>query len=247
MTARRHHALLRRPWKGSPDSQGGPGAVLPSLPRVADLRMYFDSRLGVSTSGAEVTSWDDQAGNYDATDPATLNRPTLIMSDANFNGAPTIDFVRASSQGLDLPGISEPAQEFTTLTVTRDTGARSRILDFGGTVFRVSSRDGGDYRFRVGGTNYLNNSMTTDVVETRTFVVRTVTSDHYLGRVSQLSGAIPLTAFSSAAGCLGCQLGASTNGMNGQIGLIAMWNVALSASEHTEAWDFANSIWGNNP
>jgi hypothetical protein len=62
-------------------------------PDAGNLEVWLNAGTGVTSSGGSVSAWADQSGNgNNATQAAAGDQPTLVSSDAAFNGQPVLAF-----------------------------------------------------------------------------------------------------------------------------------------------------------
>jgi len=94
---------------------------------------------GVSLDNAgNVQSWSDISGNGNNASQGTLaNRPVLVPSDPGYNGQPTVQFTKASTQSLALQKIM-PSQPMTCVVVGESTSGATQQQFFGDSVNNVT-------------------------------------------------------------------------------------------------------------
>lgn len=86
---------------------------------ITGLTVWLRSDVGVTTSGSEVVTWQDQSGNgYDYTGTAgSGNRPTFVSSSSDLGGQPAIDFAGNGDYFEDPDGDTDYINGLTEFTL----------------------------------------------------------------------------------------------------------------------------------
>lgn len=71
--------------------------------QLASLSLWLRSDMGITTDTGGVSAWADQSGKANDASQATSGvRPDFTASDANFNGFPSVNFVRGTADFLQI-------------------------------------------------------------------------------------------------------------------------------------------------
>ncbi len=98
--------------------------------------------------GSKISVWNDQSGsgdpNKNATQATDANRPTLVSSDANFNGAPSASFpttAQLMATGVWAAALPEPYMQFVVAMKTNNLASTYLLNSLGnpGGIFSVAS------------------------------------------------------------------------------------------------------------
>jgi hypothetical protein len=99
-----------------------------------DLWAWFDAGVGVTLSGSDVTTWDDQSGNN--RDVSWQSVPGILFSATGANGEPAIDFVatanatlRGIGAGYSMAGVTQ-LSVFAVLSMESPTEAFGSVLGY---------------------------------------------------------------------------------------------------------------------
>lgn len=86
---------------------------------ISGLTVWLRSDVGVTTSGSEVTTWQDQSGNgYDYTGVADAGtRPTFVSSSSALGGQPAIEFAGNGDHFEDSDGDTDYLNGLTEFTL----------------------------------------------------------------------------------------------------------------------------------
>lgn len=113
-----------RIWRRNPS---GIAVSVPVPKTIPGLMAWYRSDLGITTVSGRVSAWADQSGSGDANrnlvQAVAGNRPTIVASDASFNGRPSLTFASADPDLLDRTGawsaaIVQPATIYSVHMVT---------------------------------------------------------------------------------------------------------------------------------
>jgi len=101
--------------------------------------LWLDAAYGTSTvvNGASISSWQDKINNVRFTQSSLTSQPLYILSDANFNNFPALNFFSFLGRGL-VTSTSFPLGTGTLAIVMRATannqGSKNLILGNGDTI-----------------------------------------------------------------------------------------------------------------
>ncbi|WP_109830714.1 T9SS type A sorting domain-containing protein [Reichenbachiella versicolor] len=107
----------------------------------SNLALWLDANTGVTTTGSQVSNWEDQSSNTNsANDPSTLS--SYNTSQTNFNAGLQFDGDATSLEG----SVTKVNNDLTIFTVYQDNAANNSagvLLDLGGFSIADNSYNGG--------------------------------------------------------------------------------------------------------
>jgi hypothetical protein len=116
-------AVRPQPLDSRASANQGSGFLPSQLP---GLMFWVDSRYGITLNGGTVSSWADQSGNGNSFVQATsANQPAYTASDPQYNGKPSLTFVAANQNYMDMlnavPITVQPMTVYIVGHMTSDT------------------------------------------------------------------------------------------------------------------------------
>lgn len=225
---------------GSFNVSSGPAPFAPQ--ERADCLFWIDARTGITEAGGAISAIVDQSpigdSNRNLTQSTGANKPTLVASDANFDGEPTISFDGGdfmSSVGVWADDGSDPdadpgaAQPFTVFVAFRFSVNDGAYL-FDGPNNRVAmtvGSGGNGFLFAGFDTSPLVNT-SVDTTYIAAIVFNGASSKVYLNDFSTpaATGNPGTNPFDSLK--LGARF-TNGNGITGQIGAMGVFDGDLSA------------------
>jgi hypothetical protein len=147
-------------------------AAVPLPYRIAGLSADYNAAIGVTTTPAKVSAWNDATGNSNNLAQATDgNRPTYVASSEYFRGWPAIRFVKASTTylfGSSLPictALSGSDKPFTVFAVVRRAtkiSADEYLWTLGNSAQAAQSYISGGYRYQNNNSQRVNSDVRDD-------------------------------------------------------------------------------------
>jgi hypothetical protein len=162
----------------------------------------------LNTSPADsVTTWNDLVGAAHAAQITTLNQPTYLPADANWNGEPSIYF--ASGRSLIEAAVTATSGAFTVIALLRqDSGSSvNRFTDtaVGGANRLVTGRFSNKWQLFLGATSFLSTPNATFTNHMHRIVQNGTADRYYIDETLMASGSSGTSAY------VGQVLGAPTN------------------------------------